>query len=126
MEFTHPPYLVLGPILGGFIVKGLGWRWNNWITFIFGCSAVLFSLLIPETYTPTLLRDKAARVRRTTREPFWWSRYDHSQSMKEVMKVNLSRPFVMAILEPIWLVDLNVLNIHLPFVFHRLSPEITL
>lgn len=94
--------IVFGPIIGGFVTQYLGWRWTNWITMMFGALALAFSCIMKETYAPVLLRQKAAKLRKETDDPRWWSRYDVKKSLSEVAKTNLSRPFVMAIREPIW------------------------
>lgn len=40
--------LAAGPILGGFIVRGLGWRWVFWVGIILGVVAILLALWILE------------------------------------------------------------------------------
>lgn len=90
-----------GPIIGGFVYQSLGWRWCNWIVLILASCAILAMLTVKETYAPTILKRKAARLRKETDDPRWWCRYDTKLSMKEVMKVNLSRPFILAATEPI-------------------------
>lgn len=73
-----------------------------WIALILSAVALLFAILLKETYAPTLLQKKAARLRKETGESRWWSRYDQKASLPEVLGLNLSRPFVMAVTEPIW------------------------
>jgi hypothetical protein len=92
---------VIGPLVGGFVFENLGYRWVMWVSFI--ASGVGFALLclIPETYAPTILRKRAAKMRKETGNPKWWSRYDDRKSIWEILKVNLSRPFIMAVTEPI-------------------------
>ncbi|KAL4780938.1 major facilitator superfamily domain-containing protein [Aspergillus varians] len=92
---------VLGPILGGFVTQYLGWRWMNWIALILSGVAFSFACLMKETYGPIILQKKAARRRAETDDNRWWSRYDQKVSLVELLKVNLSRPFVMAAVEPI-------------------------
>ncbi|OJJ05405.1 hypothetical protein ASPVEDRAFT_86755 [Aspergillus versicolor CBS 583.65] len=92
---------VLGPILGGFVTQYLGWRWMNWIALMLSGVALAFACLMKETYSPIILQKKAARIRKETNDDRWWSRYDQKASLLDMLKVNLSRPFVMAVLEPI-------------------------
>ncbi|KAJ0419126.1 major facilitator superfamily domain-containing protein [Aspergillus carlsbadensis] len=92
---------VLGPIIGGFVTQYLGWRWMNWIALILSGVACGFACLMKETYSPIILQKKAARLRKETDDDRWWSRYDQKASLVELLKVNLSRPFVMAVAEPI-------------------------
>lgn len=93
---------VIGPIIGGFVTQYLGWRWMNWIVMILSGISLLFSFIMKETYAPVILQRKAARIRKETGDSRWWSRYDQKASLAEVLKINLSRPFVMAVTEPIW------------------------
>lgn len=58
--------------------------------------------IVPETYTPSLLRKKAAKRRKDTGNDKYWSRYDDKLSFLPLLKVwNLTRPFVLAVTEPI-------------------------
>jgi hypothetical protein len=59
---------------------------------------------VPETYAPAILRARAAKKRKETGDSRWWSRYDDKKSIFELLKINLSRPFIMAATEPIWYV----------------------
>ncbi|PYH99283.1 MFS multidrug transporter [Aspergillus ellipticus CBS 707.79] len=92
---------VLGPIIGGFVTQYLGWRWMDWIALILSGIALILSCVLKETYGPTLLKQKAARIRKETGDSRWWCRYDQTANLGEVLKINLSRPFVMAVTEPI-------------------------
>ena len=64
-----------------------------------------FMCILSETYAPAILRKKA-RVRRKERDDErWWSRYDEKKTrFFSLLKINLSRPFVMLATEPIWYV----------------------
>jgi hypothetical protein len=57
--------------------------------------------LVPETYAPAILRSRAAKLRKETDDSRYWSRYDEKKELVELLKVNLSRPFIMAVREPI-------------------------
>ncbi|KAK5105108.1 hypothetical protein LTS08_001382 [Lithohypha guttulata] len=93
---------VIGPILGGFIYDyTLKWRWATWVIMIWGGVAFLLMSCLAETYAPSLLQQKAKRLRKQHGEERYWSRYDVRVGFLELMKVNLSRPFMMAVKEPI-------------------------
>lgn len=79
----------------------LGWRWANWIVLILGGVATALMWIIQETYSPTLLQKKAGKRRKMSGDQRYWSRYDQRLGFLELMKVNLSRPFVMGVKEPI-------------------------
>ncbi|POS85785.1 hypothetical protein EPUL_004078, partial [Erysiphe pulchra] len=109
---------VIGPLTGGFIVEYLHWRWNSWILMMTSVVAWLLLVSIKETYMPVLLRKKAKKLRKETGDSRWWSQYDHDLTGKlghkamnlithsdlivfQILKTNLSRPFVLAFTEPI-------------------------
>ena len=56
---------VAGPIIGGFVtISYLGWRWTEYITAIWAfATAAVALLVIPETFEPTLLAQRAKRLR---------------------------------------------------------------
>jgi MFS family permease len=93
---------VTGPLIGGFVYENLGWRWENWLAMILAGVAVLMLALVRETYAPTLAKRKAARLRRQTGDDRWWCRHEDQRiSTLALLRVNLSRPFVLAATEPI-------------------------
>jgi multidrug resistance protein len=92
---------VFGPLIGGFVTQYKGWRFANWVVMMAAGVAFLLMLLINETYAPALLQRQAAKKRKEMGDERYWSRYDVRVGFFELMKVNLSRPFVMAVKEPI-------------------------
>lgn len=93
---------VIGPVVGGFVFQYLGWRWTNWVVVICAGVAWVMVVLLPETYAPALLRRRAARKRKETGDSRWWSRYDEKEAFLPLLKINLSRPFILTVTEPIW------------------------
>lgn len=92
---------VFGPIIGGYVTQYVNWRWATWLIFIWGAAAFIMMACIKETYAPALLQQKAKKMRKEHDDSRYWSRYDVRVGFLELMKVNLSRPFVMAVKEPI-------------------------
>ncbi|KAI9824930.1 MAG: hypothetical protein M1832_001535 [Thelocarpon impressellum] len=92
---------IWGPLIGGFVTQYLGWRWTNWLVLIFAGVALVFVLCVRETYAPAILRRKARRLRKETRDERWWSRYDEKLALGPLLKMNLFRPFSMTATEPI-------------------------
>lgn len=108
---------VTGPLIGGFVYADLGWRWTAWIVLILGGISVAMLLTVKETYLPKILKCKAARMRKEMDDPRWWCRYDQRISSLELLKLNLSRPFILFFTEPIlWF--LNIWYGHI--LFHLL------
>lgn len=93
---------VYGSIIGGFVFEYLGWRWTNWIVLIIGGVVLVLMYLVKETYSPVILQKRAAKIRRETGDPKWWTRYDGRDDMASQLRTGLSRPFIMLITEPIW------------------------
>jgi len=93
---------VFGPIIGGFTFQYKGWRWDQWIVMILAGAAFFMIASIKETYAPAILRKRAAQRRKETGCDKWWSRYDDKQDFLPLLRVNLSRPFIMMFTEPIW------------------------
>lgn len=73
--------------------------------------------LIPETYAPAILRKRAAKKRKETGDDRYWSRYDEKAKLWELLKINLSRPFIMTVTEPIWYAYYSYRS----FIFHTLT-----
>lgn len=115
---------VFGPIIGGFVTQYVNWRWANWLICIWGGVACLMIASIKETYAPALLQQKARKVRKETGENRHWSRYDVRVGFVELMKVNLSRPFIMAVKEPIcvfWNVYIGIIYGTSPHLFSLIA-----
>ncbi|KAL2360448.1 hypothetical protein RJZ56_006674 [Blastomyces dermatitidis] len=111
--FTGP---LLAPFVGGFIVTShLGWRWTQYLPGIFGASAfILDSIFFEETYPPVVLVDKAAELRRRTRN---WGIHAKQEEieidLRELLEKNFSRPLKILVTEPIVL----LLSIYLAFIY---------
>lgn len=111
--FTGP---LIAPFVGGFIVMSdLGWRWTEWITAILGFIGLALSLIfLEETYPPVILVNKAADLRRRTRN--WGIHAKHEEieiDLRELLEKNLSRPMRMLFTEPIVL----LISIYMAFIY---------
>lgn len=99
---------VTGPLIGGFVYQYLGWRWVYWLSLILTGVGVIVMATVRETYTPTILRQRAARRRKEEGDKRYWCQYDDAtQSPVALLRTNLSRPFMLAFTEPIlWFFNL--------------------
>lgn len=116
---------VTGPLIGGFVYQYLGWRWDNWLVFIMTCVAVLLMATVRETYAPKVLKQKAARRRKDEEDERYWCQYDDStRTTAELMRLNLSRPFLLSAKEPIlWFFNLWISVIYGILYLVRQSPS---
>lgn len=92
---------VTGPLIGGFVYQYLGWRWDNWLVMIIAGVSIFLLATVKETYAPTILQRMAAKRRKETDDDRWWCSYDQKVSTLNLLKINLSRPFILSFTEPI-------------------------
>ncbi|PIG84202.1 MFS transporter [Aspergillus arachidicola] len=96
---------VLAPLMGNFIVESyLGWRFTQWLSCIMGGSCtVLVVFGLPETFAGSILRKKAAAIRKAG-NPDVHTVFDGKQKgIKDIFVIFLLRPFALLVTEPILL-----------------------
>ncbi|KAJ5646062.1 hypothetical protein N7490_002434 [Penicillium lividum] len=104
--FAAAPFLgpTIGPIIGGFLATGAGWRWVE--GFLAAFSGVLWLcviFLLPETYAPVLLRRRAEKLSEMTGQVYR-SKLDIERGpmpIGKTLKTALSRPWMLLFREPI-------------------------
>jgi hypothetical protein len=77
-------------------------RWTNWVVLIGAAVGLGMQIIVPETYAPVILRRLTEKKRRESNDDRYWCRFDDKQEFIPALKVNLSRPFVLTVTEPIW------------------------
>lgn len=111
--FTGP---LLAPFIGGFITESyLGWRWTEYLPTIMGFTAFFLDLFfLEETYPPVILIEKAADLRRRTKN---WGIHAKQEEIevdfRELVSKNFSRPLRLLFTEPIIL----LLSIYMSFIY---------
>lgn len=107
---------LLAPFIGGYIVEShLGWRWTAYLPGILGASASLLnSLFLLETYPPLVLVEKAAELRRRTKN---WGIHAKQEEIevdfRELIEKNFGRPLKILFTEPIVL----LISIYTAFIY---------
>jgi len=95
--FSAAPFIgpAVGPLVGGFLSDALGWRWLYWIQLIVsGAIWCLITFTVPETYTPTLLARRAAKMRKETGNDRFVTEQDiDKRPLSQRLVVFLIRPF---------------------------------
>ena len=102
--FSAAPFLgpAIGPLAGGYLSMGKGWRWLYWIQMILSGAAYLLILTVPETYAPKLLAQRAKKMRKQTGNDMLVSESDlDKRPLSERLRIFLVRPFVLLLCEPI-------------------------
>ena len=101
---------LLGPVIGGFINYHIHWRVSFYFILIW--AAILLALiitLVPETYHPVKLRQKAQYIRQTTGNANYAAHIEGSAMSKRTLVArSLLRPFQLLFLEPMC----TCLNLH--------------
>lgn len=90
----------LGPIIGGWIIQENGnWRWIFGVASIAaGVTASIGIFILPETYAPKILGNKAAKLRKETGNDKLHTVFDqNAMTWQSRMRHNLERPFILAI-----------------------------
>lgn len=103
--FSAAPFLgpVIGPLAGGYLSTGHGWRWLYWLQLILaGAAWLLITVTVPETYAPTILRRRAAKLRKENKgSSYTIEQGANAKPLKERLRVALIRPFQLLFREPI-------------------------
>jgi MFS transporter, DHA1 family, multidrug resistance protein len=92
MTFCGP---ALGPVIAGFLEVTRDWRWSFYVLLWLGAITACFVITIPETHAPTVLMNKARRLRRLNPE-----KYGHIQSPIEAQGRQLAAIYKVALLRP--------------------------
>lgn len=101
----------LGPLISGFSVPVEGWHWSMWeVLWLGGPIFVSLMICLPETSSPTILLNRARRLRKrleaegkTAEAAMLVSQSEIDQasmSVADVARENLLRPFQINLLDP--------------------------
>ncbi|KAK2042153.1 major facilitator superfamily transporter [Colletotrichum somersetense] len=103
MQFTPVMGLAIGPILGGYISQYATWRWAFWLVVIVNLTVQLVALFfLRETYAPRLLQLKARKLRKAHPEQTFHTEWEMKErTLPGLLKISLSRPWVMLATQPI-------------------------
>lgn len=108
--FAAAPFLgpLLGPMIGGFLGQSAGWRWiMKFLAILSGLFWIAGVLFVPETYSPILLRTRAARLSKLTGKQYI-SKIDTENGRPHLgssLQLALSRPWILLFKEPIVLIS---------------------
>jgi MFS family permease len=112
---------VIGPIVGSYLGQAAGWRWTFWlIAILCGTTELLFIIFFRETYKVQILKEKAEKLRTTTANPKFKSKYD-TESASEAFKQAIFRPAEMLLFSPI----LVILSLYVAVVYGYIMTNLT-
>lgn len=108
----------MGPWVSGF-VSVVSWRWSFWIGLFFACATLPLIIFMPETYGPTILQQRAKKLRKETGNKSIVSPLDlQSRNLKGALWITLTRPVRMIVHESI--VSFSCLYISLAYAIFYL------
>ncbi|RCI07390.1 hypothetical protein L249_1376 [Ophiocordyceps polyrhachis-furcata BCC 54312] len=88
----------LGPVVGGFLQLKKDWRWVFLVQIWLAAFSLIFMVFIPETHAPTLLRQRAKRLRQSGNPEYANAKApadDADRSLGPVLKVATTRPWII-------------------------------
>ena len=105
---------VLGPVIGGFLAAGKGWRWTFWLLVILDGAVEAATLVVMRETSPNILLErKAARLRISTGNAHLQSKLARRLTPQQVLAQALVRPTMLLIRSPVVL----VLSLYAALVF---------
>ncbi|KAJ5946962.1 hypothetical protein N7454_003801 [Penicillium verhagenii] len=112
---------IVGPWVSGFVAV-VSWRWCFWIGLICSAASLPLIVIMPETYGPVVLKQRAIRLRKDTGNPNILSPLEvESRDLRQMFLITISRPFRMILHESI--VSLTSLYLALAYAIFYLYFE---
>lgn len=106
---------ILSPVMGSYIAQRTTWRWLEYVVGCFSSAVfVCIFLFFPETHHPSILVQKAKKLRKDTNN--WGIHAAHENvelSIKEIAQKTITRPLIMLATEP----SLLIISIYNSFVY---------
>ncbi|CAG8218479.1 unnamed protein product [Penicillium olsonii] len=88
----------LGPVIAGFLELKEDWRWSFYVLLWLGGLTAILMLTIPETYAPTVLYNKAKRMRKARipgYEDVKAQIESSDRTLIDIYKVAMTRPWII-------------------------------
>ncbi|KZV61185.1 MFS general substrate transporter [Peniophora sp. CONT] len=103
--YTLSPFLgpEIGPLYSGFVNQHTSWRWTFYVIIIWSFLQIIaLYLFVPETYAPTILARKAARLRKITKDDRYFAEAERrSHGFAQALLVSCYKPFELMLYDRI-------------------------
>lgn len=92
----------IAPLIAGFIDYYVNWRWVFRVMLIAsGVVVIVVNIIVPETYAPVLLANKAARLRKQTGDPNYYGEFEkRDKNLGRAVKFYCTRPIMLFLMDP--------------------------
>lgn len=100
----------IAPLVGGFVVRGMGWRWTQWVAIIVTVVPYVPVLFTKETYKRVVLRRRAIRMGMADTSS---QRTSFARTVRYFFTVLILRPLHMLFTEPI----VTLVSLYNGFIF---------
>ncbi|KAF4445498.1 hypothetical protein F53441_10751 [Fusarium austroafricanum] len=100
----------IGPLVGGFVQRSLGWRWTQWIAVVITCTLYIPVLFTKETYKKVVLRRRAIKMGLGDSSS---QQTSVSRAIRHFFTVLILRPLHMLFTEPI----VTLVSLYNGFIF---------
>ncbi|KAF4981674.1 hypothetical protein FZEAL_2561 [Fusarium zealandicum] len=107
-----------GPLVGGFVVRSLGWRWTQWVAILTTVALYIPVLFTKETYKKVVLRRRAIRMGLSDTSS---QQTSVSKTVRHFFTVLILRPLHMLFTEPI----VTLVSLYNGFIFGLLYTFVT-
>ncbi|KAG0633914.1 major facilitator superfamily domain-containing protein [Tuber brumale] len=115
--FSIGPLLgpICAPIMAGFVVEHIDWRWVFWILVILSSVSMFIGMILfkDETYAIVILNRKAARLRKETGNKNLHTIFEVTENTRTGFLIGITRPVKMLVMNPVLL----LLSLFLAFVY---------
>ncbi|KAG0128968.1 major facilitator superfamily domain-containing protein [Tuber indicum] len=115
--FSIGPLLgpICAPVMAGFVVENIDWRWVFWILVILGGVSMVIGMIVfkEETYAVVILNRKAARLRKETGNENLHTIFEVTEDVRTGFLIAITRPVKMLVMNPVLL----MLSLFLAFVY---------
>ena len=97
---------VIAPLMGAALTLNVSWRWTEYLTAIWVFAVFVFEcFVLPETYEPVLLKRRAIRLRKETKNEKLYHPHEFVKlDPKSILTKQVTRPIKMLFTEPIVIV----------------------
>ncbi|KAH8677822.1 major facilitator superfamily domain-containing protein [Xylariales sp. PMI_506] len=118
---------LVGPIIGGYIAEGAGWRWTCWLVVILSSiMSILSFATLRETYRPLLLDRRVRSLVKETGREDWKAALPYTKTGKGALMRSLVKPLRLLVTTPTILIPALSVSVIYGFFYLVISTMATI